>query len=120
MLSILCSGEVTLAEQPVHFSLQFLLREERSLVDMFVLEMLVVFISSLKLAHRDSQSCGETERLSTAVLIAGSVSCVRYSGAVRPCALSFGQDHQSNCCPAQRAKQDKTSAKVLWDHCVSL
>ena len=33
-------------------------REEGSLVDMFVVEMLVVNINSLKLAHRDDKSLG--------------------------------------------------------------
>ena len=33
-------------------------REEDPLVDMFVIEMLVVMIESLKLAHRDDKSLG--------------------------------------------------------------
>ena len=35
------------------------LREEESLVDMFVVEMLVVMIHSLKMAHRDDKGLGE-------------------------------------------------------------
>ena len=34
-------------------------REEESLVDMFVIEMLVVMIHSLKMAHRDEKALGE-------------------------------------------------------------
>ena len=34
-------------------------REEESLVDMFVIEMLVVLIHSLKMAHRDEKALGE-------------------------------------------------------------
>ena len=34
-------------------------REETSLVDMFVIEMLVVMINSLRLAHRDDKSLGK-------------------------------------------------------------
>ena len=34
------------------------LREEDSLVDTFVMEMLVVMIESLRLAHRDDKSLG--------------------------------------------------------------
>lgn len=34
-------------------------REEEALVDTFVMEMLVVMINSLKLAHRDKSSLGE-------------------------------------------------------------
>lgn len=33
-------------------------REEESLVDVFIIEMLVVMVNSLKLAHKDSQSIG--------------------------------------------------------------
>ena len=33
-------------------------REEESLVDMFVMEMLVVNVNSLKMAHRDDKSLG--------------------------------------------------------------
>lgn len=33
-------------------------REEDSLVDMFVIEMLVVMIESLRLAHKDDKSLG--------------------------------------------------------------
>ena len=33
-------------------------REEDSLVDMFVMEMLVVMIESLRLAHKDDKSLG--------------------------------------------------------------
>ena len=35
-----------------------LYREEDPLVDMFVIEMLVVMIESLRLAHRDDKSLG--------------------------------------------------------------
>lgn len=38
-------------------------REEDPLVDMFVIEMLVVMIESLKLAHRDDKSLGMYCRL---------------------------------------------------------
>ena len=34
-------------------------REEESLVDMFVVEMLVVLIHSLKMAHRDDRGLGK-------------------------------------------------------------
>lgn len=34
-------------------------REEESLVDMFVIEILVVLIHSLKMAHRDEKSLGK-------------------------------------------------------------
>ena len=33
-------------------------REEESLVDVFIIEMLVVMVNSLKLAHKDAQSTG--------------------------------------------------------------
>ena len=34
-------------------------REEESLVDVFVIEMLVVLIHSLKMAHKDEKALGE-------------------------------------------------------------
>ena len=34
-------------------------REEESLVDIFVIEMLVVMVNSLKLAHKDDKSLGK-------------------------------------------------------------
>ena len=40
-------------------------REEASLVDMFVIEMLVTMISSLQLAHRDDKSLGKVKLLFT-------------------------------------------------------
>ena len=44
------------------------LREEESLVDMFVIEMLVVLIHSLKMAHRDEKSLGNMPSCLTSLL----------------------------------------------------
>lgn len=40
------------------------LREEESLVDIFAIEMLVVMVNSLQLAHKDNKSLGKESNLS--------------------------------------------------------
>ncbi|XP_019852740.1 PREDICTED: DNA-dependent protein kinase catalytic subunit [Amphimedon queenslandica] len=45
-------------------SIYTVLREEESLVDVFIIEMLVVMVNSLKLAHKDAQSIGTVDQCS--------------------------------------------------------